>query len=174
MHGVALARSLPRETAGIVMSLCDGTYSPTNVDSLNDNSASDNNLFMENRKRKCDRYPVSMFTSAFIENSKLLRLVLAHCKRNHCELLPSMRRTHLELTLEEWNTARRNGDGEMEMIRSDEAMTVCVQLHSNMSLSIHCLGKACAVKSHFGTFGFGFCMYHLFPSTPVGVDRYLC
>ncbi len=131
VHGVALARSLPRETAGIVMSLCDGTYSPTNVDNLNDNTTSDNNLFMENRKRKCDRYPVSKFTSAFIENSKLLRLVLAHCKRNHCELLPSLRRTHLELTLEEWNAARRNGDDEIEMIRSDEAMTVCVRLHSN-------------------------------------------
>ncbi len=108
------------------MSLCDGTYNPTNLDSSNDSTTFENNLFMENRKQKCERYPVSMFTSAFIENPKLLRLLLAHCKRNHCEILPSLRRTHLELTLEEWNAAKRNGDDEMEMIRSEEAMTVCI------------------------------------------------
>jgi len=125
VHGVALARSLPRETAGIVMSLCDGTYSPSNLDSAgSDTTLSENNLFIENRPQKCERFPVSMFESAFIENPKLLRLVLAHCKRNHCELPPSLRRTHLELTLEEWNAARRIGDYEMEKIRSDEAMAV--------------------------------------------------
>lgn len=132
VHGVALARSLPRETAGIVMSLCDGTYSPSNSSTSDSNNTTsvENNLFMENRKQKCERFPASMFTSAFIENSKLLRLVLAHCKRNHCELLPSLRRTHLELTLEEWNAARRNGDYEMEMIRSDEAITALTDTYA--------------------------------------------
>ena len=28
-HGVLIARSLPRETAGVVIALCDGSYSPT-------------------------------------------------------------------------------------------------------------------------------------------------
>ena len=31
LHGCTLARALPRETAGIVISLCDGTYSPNNL-----------------------------------------------------------------------------------------------------------------------------------------------
>ena len=29
VHGVLIARSLPRETAGVVSALCDGSYSPT-------------------------------------------------------------------------------------------------------------------------------------------------
>ena len=45
-----------------------------------------------------------------MENPKLFRLILSHCGRNDCVLTPMLRRTLLELTLDEWNSARRTGD----------------------------------------------------------------
>jgi hypothetical protein len=51
-------------------------------------------------------------------------LVLAHCNRNKCPITPSLRRTLLELTVAEWNQAKRSGDTEAEKLRHKEAIAV--------------------------------------------------
>mmetsp|Transcript_9317 Transcript_9317/g.13380 ORF Transcript_9317/g.13380 Transcript_9317/m.13380 type:complete len:597 (-) Transcript_9317:482-2272(-) len=138
VHGATLARALPRETAGVVVSLCDGSYSPSALADAAAGSSSasrrgvgvgdtpaileDSIQSAENRPQLCDRYPVHLFSSAFLENPKLLRLILAHCKKQKCFLSPSLQRTLLELTLEEWNNAKRTGDAEVEKIRQNEAI----------------------------------------------------
>jgi len=71
-----------------------------------------------------EKYPVQMFSYAFLENPKLLRLILTHCNKQKCEMTPSLRRTLLELTLEEWNNARRHGDVEKERVRRNQALAV--------------------------------------------------
>ena len=68
-----------------------------------------------------------------MENPKLFRLILSHCRRNECVLTPTLRRTLLELTLDEWNAAKRTGDGELEKLRYDEAIAVSEM--SNLSLT---------------------------------------
>jgi hypothetical protein len=126
VHGATLARALPRETAGIVVSLCVGTYSPTALAHVAVNTAEASKLLeyaTDDRPKSCTPYPVHLFTSAFLENPKMLRLILAHCNRNRCPLTPSLRRTLLELTLEEWNNAKRTGDTEAEKLRRKEAIT---------------------------------------------------
>jgi len=106
-HGASLARVMPRETAGIVVSLCVGTYSPTALaDASNEVVAEAKKMLshdVDERNKTCNPFPVRLFYSAFLDNSKLLRLILSHCNRNKCHLTPSLRRTLLELTLQEWN-----------------------------------------------------------------------
>lgn len=128
VHGASLARVLPRETAGIVIALCVGTYSPK---SLADAALVDSNDLKKMIERKVTEtdmiskpYPVCLFAAAFIEHPKMLRLILAHCNRNRCPLTPSLRRTLLELTLAEWNQAKRSGDTEVEKLRHKEAIAV--------------------------------------------------
>lgn len=122
-HGPLLARSLARETAGVVIALCDGSYSPT---ALADAAAGRTvrSFDGEGNELACEKYPISLFANAFLENPKLFRLILSHCRRNDCVLSPMLRRTLLELTLDEWNTAKRTGDSEVERLRRDEALTV--------------------------------------------------
>lgn len=115
-HGVFIARSLPRETAGVVIALCDGSYSPTDM--------ADAAAGRDGNETKCDKYPISLFQNAFMENPKLFRLILSHCRRNDCVLTPMLRRTLLELTLDEWGTAKRTGDMRAQKLRRDEAITL--------------------------------------------------
>jgi hypothetical protein len=139
-HGASLARALPRETAGVVISLCLGTYTPRALanasmrDTLSAAAATTTTAAAELNKMVSphenpksvviDPYPVHLFASAFVEHPKMLRLVLAHCNRNKCPLTPSLRRTLLELTLAEWNQAKRSGDTEAEKLRHKEAIAV--------------------------------------------------
>jgi vacuolar protein sorting-associated protein 11 len=140
IHGASLARVLPRETAGVVISLCVGTYTPRNLadasmaETLGAAAATTTAAAMDLKRmintndnpkaRVIEPYPVELFASAFVEHPKILRLILAHCNRNKCPLTPSLRRTLLELTLAEWNQARRSGDTEAEKLRYKEAIAV--------------------------------------------------
>lgn len=128
-HGPVLARSLARETAGVVIALCDGTYSPTALaDAAAGRTLGSKQVDADNNGRVCEKYPISLFANAFLENPKLFRLILSHCRRNHCVLTPMLRRTLLELTLDEWNASKRTGDVELEKLRHDEAITVSLEL----------------------------------------------
>lgn len=128
IHGASLARALPREMAGLVISLCVGTYSPKSLANAAVVDATDLKKMIDRKVEESDQtskpYPVHLFASAFIENPKILRLILAHCNRNKCPLTPSLRRTLLELSLSEWNQARRSGDTEVEKLRHREAIAV--------------------------------------------------
>lgn len=132
MHGPALVRVLPRETAGIVVSLCLGTYSSQALSDAATATTAEVNKMLEqvsdDRNKACEPYPVHLFASAFLENSKMLRLILAHCNRNKCPLTPPLRRTLLELTLAEWNQSKRSGDTESEKLRRKEAIAVSGRL----------------------------------------------
>lgn len=133
IHGVSLARALPRETAGVVVSLCVGTYSARALAGLSTTEVTDLKKMVEystdDRPKACDPYPVELFASAFLEHPKLLRLILAHCNRNKCSLSPSLRRTLLELTLDEWNQAKRKGDTEAQKLRYKEAIAALTDSH---------------------------------------------
>lgn len=127
-HGVLIARSLPRETAGVVIALCEGTYLPSVADSAAGRSLSAGTRSSgegSGIKLKCEKYPMSLFVNAFMENPKLFRLILSHCRRNGSFLTPMLRRTLLELTLDEWNTGKRMGDVHVQKLRRDEAIMVC-------------------------------------------------
>jgi vacuolar protein sorting-associated protein 11 len=140
IHGASLARVLPRETAGVVISLCVGTYTPkaladaSMAETLGEAAATTTEAAMDLKKMVSTNdnpkamaiapYPVYLFASAFVEHPKILRLLLAHCNRNKCHLTPSLRRTLLELTLAEWNHAKRSGDTEAEKLRHKEAVAV--------------------------------------------------
>jgi vacuolar protein sorting-associated protein 11 len=153
-HGATLARAHPRETAGIVISLCLGTYSPnalaevalgTNPAALYKMLQYQNNTLSDHPKY-CDPYPVQAFLpKTFVEHPKMLRLVLAHCNRNKVPLTACLRRTLLELTLAEWNQAKRSGDLEAMKLRRKEAIAVstsylitllCEQSHLKLKLSL--------------------------------------
>ena len=134
IHGASLARAFPRETAGVIISLCVGTYSPRALAGLSASEATDLKKMIEynvndNLPRACDPYPVELFASAFLEHPKLLRLILAHCNRNKCALSPSLRRTLLELTLAEWNQAKRTVDTEAQKLRHKEAIAALTDSH---------------------------------------------
>jgi vacuolar protein sorting-associated protein 11 len=133
IYGAALARALPRETAGIVVSLCLGTYSPCAMAEAASKASSEASRLLkyptDDRDRKCIPYPVHLFASSFLENPKMLRLILAHCHRNKCPLTPTLRRTLLELTLADWNKAKRSGDTETEKLRRKEAITALTDAH---------------------------------------------
>lgn len=124
-HGSLIARSLPRETAGVVIALCDGTYSPT---ALADAAAGRPSM-SDSQKDNAYKYPFNLFSNAFQENPKLLRLILSHCRRNQCVLTPTLRRTLLELTLDEWSAAKRTGDSHVERTRHMEAMMMLSDHH---------------------------------------------
>jgi hypothetical protein len=134
LYGATLARLLPRETAGLVVSLCLGTFSPRKLSESQATIMADAKKFLEqpvdDRERACEAYPVHIFASAFMENPKILRLILTHCNRNKCHLSPSLRRTLLELTLAEWNQAKRTGDMEAEKMRRKEAIAALTDSHS--------------------------------------------
>jgi len=123
LYGDTFARALPRETAGVVISLCDGTYCPAGQGG-NDKDDSDEQMI-------CQRYPVDLFSSAFLENPKLLRVILARCYKNKRILSPSLKRTLLELTLEEWNNAKRTCDMGLETKRRAEAISILTDSHSS-------------------------------------------
>jgi vacuolar protein sorting-associated protein 11 len=156
IHGASLARVLPRETAGVVISLCVGSYSPKNfadasmAETLGAAAATTTAAAMDLKQQVVntnttpnvmvmDPYPVELFASAFVEHPKILRLILAHCNRNKCPITPSLRRTLLELTLAEWNQAKRSGDTEAEKLRHKEAIAV----------RFHDCRKCFAVLLHF-------------------------
>jgi len=146
VHGASLARVLPREIAGVVISLCVGTYSPKTLAEAALVDANDLKKMIERKVGDddvvCKAYPVHLFASAFIEHPKMLRLILAHCNRNKAPLTPSLRRTLLELTLAEWNHAKRSRDTEAEKLRHKEAIAVSLlqiflwNLFSKLILSI--------------------------------------
>ena len=128
-HGAACARVLPKETAGLVVSLCLGTYSPKALaDAAMDVALEANKMLrsevIDEREKLHEPYPIRLFYAAFLDNPKMLRLILAHCNRNKCHLTPSLRRTLLELTLSEWRTAQRCGDTEVASSRKKEAIAV--------------------------------------------------
>lgn len=133
IYGAALARALPRETAGVVVALCLGTYSPSAMAEASGKAANEASRMLEyasdDRNKQCTPYPVHLFASSFLENPKMLRLILAHCNRNKCPLTPTLRRTLLELTLAEWNNAKRSGDTEAEKLRRKEAITALTDAH---------------------------------------------
>ncbi len=129
IHGSILARASPRETAGIVISLCDGVYSPNALASFGERRKVTSDVLKElleskDRQQICEKYPVHLFSTAFMENPKLLRVILAHCLKNKLYLTPSLKRTLLQLTLEEWNAATRVQNKSLETIRRDEAMSI--------------------------------------------------
>jgi hypothetical protein len=134
VYGASLARLLPRETAGLVVSLCLGTFSPRKLSESSATIMADAKKFLENptddRERAHEPYPVHIFASCFMENPKMLRLILSHCNRNRCPLTPSLRRTLLELTLAEWNQAKRTGDTEAEKLRRKEAIAALTDSQS--------------------------------------------
>jgi hypothetical protein len=125
-HGATLVRASPKEAAGLVLALVTGTYAPkklaTTIDFDSMIRVKDGGMGGE------EPYPVALFASAFVEHPKLLRLILAHCNRNKCRITPTLRRTLLELTLSEWNQAKRMGDTETEKLRHKEAIAVSVQV----------------------------------------------
>jgi vacuolar protein sorting-associated protein 11 len=135
IHGASLARAFPRETAGVILSLCLGTFSPkalSDVSIVNNPTAlykllqyNGNTPTIGDQQMTCEPYPAHIFLPrTFVEHPKMLRLVLAHCNRNKCPLTPELRRTLLELTLSEWNRAKRSGDTESEKLRHKEAIAV--------------------------------------------------
>mmetsp|Transcript_26748 Transcript_26748/g.62824 ORF Transcript_26748/g.62824 Transcript_26748/m.62824 type:complete len:1153 (+) Transcript_26748:61-3519(+) len=134
VYGATLARLLPRETAGLAVSLCLGTFSPRKLAESQAAMMSIAKKMLEHpieaSDRVCDEYPVHIFASAFLENPKILRLILTHCNRNKCYLTPSLRRTLLELTLAEWNHAKRTGDIETEKMRRKEAIAALTDSHN--------------------------------------------
>jgi hypothetical protein len=132
---------MPRETAGVVVSLCVGTYSPRALAEAPSSAAAEANKMLEfavdERERTCAPYPVRLFYSAFLDNPKILRLILAHCNRNKCHLTPSLRRTLLELTFAEWNQAKRSGDTEVEKLRHKEAVAVSTKVVEDYFSFLH-------------------------------------
>jgi len=134
VYGASLARLLPRETAGLVVSLCLGTFSPQKLAESQASMMANAKKLLEHpiddRDRACEPYPVHVFASAFMENPKILRLILTHCNRYKCYLSPSLRRTLLELTLAEWNQAKRTGNMEAEKMRRKEAIAALTDCHS--------------------------------------------
>ncbi|GKY93272.1 hypothetical protein MPSEU_000294700 [Mayamaea pseudoterrestris] len=131
VHGVSLARVLPRETAGVVVALCVGKFSPNFLAeaSLVDSASLSKMIELSPEDILHPPYPVHLFAPAFVENSKMLRLILAHCNRSRCYLTPSLRRTLLEVTLDEWKQAKRNGDIEVEKLRHQEIITALTDSH---------------------------------------------
>ena len=121
-HGVLIARSLPRETAGVVIALCEGSYSPSIMADAAAGPSVMAQSGTDDKKFKCEKYPISLFVNAFMENPKLLRLILSHCRRNDLVLTPMLKRTLLELTLDEWNVGKRMGDVHVQKLRRDEAI----------------------------------------------------
>ncbi|GAX22817.1 hypothetical protein FisN_24Lh099 [Fistulifera solaris] len=133
IHGLSLARVLPRETAGVVISLCVGTYSPKSLANAALLESIDLKKMIDRKVDEAEQiskpYPIHLFAQAFIENPKILRLILAHCNRNKCPLTPSLRRTLLELSLAEWNQAKRSGDTEAEKLRHRDAIAALTDSH---------------------------------------------
>lgn len=133
-YGTVLAKALPKETAGIVISLCDGVYSPSPLAELGHNRQSlapfEESLETGTTNEvTCDMYPVSDFSSAFLENPKILRVILAHCHKFKRNMDNAHKRMLLELTLEDWNAAKRSGDLDRENIRRESAMALLSDIH---------------------------------------------
>ena len=134
IHGPMLVKSLPRETCGVVISLCDGTYSPNSLTAARSLVALSGEALessLADRPKVCRFFPVEMFQKTFVEHPKLLRLILSHCRRAKCSLSPPLRRCHLELTLEEWSSAVNEDDKDLERSRAKEAMMALTDGHVN-------------------------------------------
>jgi hypothetical protein len=163
IHGASLARVLPRETAGIVITLCVGTYSPKALAAAALLDATAVNKMIEfasdEHPRSCEPYPIHLFSTAFIEHPKMLRLILAHCNRNKCPLTPSLRRTLLELTLAEWNQAKRSGDTEAEKLRHKEAIAVSICCGLDCSSLAFPFSHHCVFHSSLGSHRFALSRY---------------
>jgi len=110
-NGANLARSLPKETAGLVMSLCDGTFKTKKLHTATTSSTLPTQTLV--------RYGVDLFSHVFVHHPKLFRIILSHCRRKHCRLNLEMRRALLELTLEEW-AERREEQQEGEQQEQEE------------------------------------------------------
>jgi vacuolar protein sorting-associated protein 11 len=143
VHGATLSRVLPRETAGVVVALGLGTYSPKALaDAALIDPATVKRMIergTDDRPRVHEPYPFHLFSTSFLENPRMLRLILTHCNRNKCFLTGSLRRTLLELTLAEWNQAKRSGDVETEKMRHKEALLVSCKTFnvSSMGVAFH-------------------------------------
>mmetsp|Transcript_27771 Transcript_27771/g.42540 ORF Transcript_27771/g.42540 Transcript_27771/m.42540 type:complete len:1320 (+) Transcript_27771:112-4071(+) len=145
-HGPILAKALPKETAGLVISLCDGVYVPSTQmqgnqfnKSRTERHRSGEDILVEslessNRTKTSDMYPITLFSSAFLENPKLLRVILAHCVKNKRNVGPPLKRMLLELTLEEWNIAKRLNDIDKENGRRSEAISMLSDPYTNNDL----------------------------------------
>ena len=93
IHGASLAKTLlPKETTGIIISLCDGVYSPKALagvaSSMNkhnkrktDSDALKELLESSGCPITCEMYPIDIFSTAFLEHPKLRRVILVHCTR---------------------------------------------------------------------------------------------
>jgi hypothetical protein len=112
--------------------LCDGSYSPTAIADVAAGRPTSAAEAKNGIDGKCQKYPISLFANAFMENPKLFRLILSHCRRNDWDLTPTLRRTLLELTLDEWNVAMRTGDSQIQKHRHDEAIMVGFSLISGI------------------------------------------
>ena len=145
--GSSLVRASPREIAGIVLALCDGTFSPVGLAGTATPSAGDaaaggesgpvpaplsedsvNNPGVGSGGMK--RYPPHLFANSFLEHPKLLRLLLSTCRARKCTLPPDLKRALLELTLGEWSSARSNGDSAQERRKRAEVMDILTDPHS--------------------------------------------
>ena len=132
-YGATLARTLPRETAGLVMRLCDGTYTPSILANNSETAMhAETKSSTIDRPVVSDKYPAHLFSNSFLENSKLLRMILAHCYQKKCILSSELKRTLLELTLEEWNAAKRVDDAELMKTRHKDAMSVLTDQHEDI------------------------------------------
>lgn len=132
-YGTVLAKALPKETAGIVISLCDGVYSPSSFAEVGQNrqplSLLEESHETSTGEVTCDMYPVSDFSSAFLENPKILRVILAHCQKFKRNMDHAHKRMLLELTLEDWNAAKRSGDLDRENNRRESAKALLSDFH---------------------------------------------
>ena len=137
-HGATLAKALPKEVAGIVIMLCDGVYMPTSVNGIGSPSIKRDilkeSLNSSDRPSTCEMYPVHLFSPAFLENPKLLRVILAHCGKNKRGLDSSLKRMLLELTLEEWNAAKKASDLDREDVRRREAIAMLSDPRASVEL----------------------------------------
>jgi len=136
IHGSVLARALPRETAGIVISLCDGVYSPGVLAGVGERRKVTSDVLKElleskHREVSCEMYPVHLFSTAFMENPKLLRVILYHCFSHKRTLSISLKRTLLQLILEEWSAAKSAGNSDLQKSRRDDAISILMDPNSN-------------------------------------------
>mmetsp|Transcript_31712 Transcript_31712/g.69632 ORF Transcript_31712/g.69632 Transcript_31712/m.69632 type:complete len:1416 (+) Transcript_31712:195-4442(+) len=144
--GPNLVHAAPRESAGIVLALCDGTYSQSGLADAatatvaggdaaagGDSSTAMPPPLIEGSISSSGgsgkRFPPHLFADCFVEQPKLLRLLLSTCRTRRCHLSPELKRTLLELTLDEWSGARRRGDSALERRKKAEVMDILTDPH---------------------------------------------
>ena len=145
--GPDIVHAAPREAAGIVLALCDGSFSPTNLaaaasrggDAAAGGDSSSNSMpppLVEGSAKLSatsggsgKRFNPRRFTDCFVEQPKLLRLLLATCRERKCHLSADLKRCLLELTLDEWAVGRRRGDSAQERRKRAEVMDILTDPH---------------------------------------------